>query len=38
MSVLDIVFNVDCEFEFYFVKKFDFGIEKRALNFSKIVF
>jgi hypothetical protein len=35
---VDAVFNADYEFNIYFVKKLDFGIENRVLNFSKIVF
>jgi hypothetical protein len=36
--LLDAVFNADYEFDIYFVKKLDFGIENWVLNFSKIVF
>ncbi len=36
--LLDAVFNADYEFDIYFVKKLDFGIENRVLNVSKIVF
>jgi hypothetical protein len=35
--LLDAVFNADYEFDVYFIKKFDFGIENWVLNFSKIV-
>jgi hypothetical protein len=37
-KLLDAVLNADYELDIYFVKKLDFGIESRVLNFSKIVF
>ncbi len=36
--LLDAIFDTDYEFDTYFVKKLDFGIENWVLNFSKIVF
>ena len=37
-ELLDAVFDADHEFDIYFVKKLDFGVENWVLNFSKIVF